>query len=70
MKDYAKITLTGKAVKNMTDEQWNALRNNIVADGRWDNEPYEITVFDDMGTMMVSGLPIVIGIEPDGYTHS
>lgn len=63
------------ALANATDEQLKALRDNVLKS--WAHIPDDgVTVSQDLSTLMVylraeeQSSPFVIGIEPDGYTHS
>lgn len=64
------------ALANATDEQLKALRDNVLK--HWQHVPDEgVIIIHDLGTLMVylRTVPdqppvIVVGIEPDGYTHS
>lgn len=81
MNDTAKIDISVKALREMTPAQHEALATNILSEGKWDAQD-EIRIRWDApmnknkpGTIMcqmMSGgdTTIVIGIEPDGYTHS
>lgn len=64
------------ALTHATDKQLIALRDNVLK--HWEHVPDDgVTVIHDLGTLMVylrtvpNRPPVfVLGIEPDGYTHS
>lgn len=69
MKPHVKVDVTAGTLAALTDEQFAALRDNVLAQGR----------FDSVGELRLAGggdylgviLPgLFIGIEKDGYTHS
>lgn len=70
MQDGSTIKFTAKALNDMTLSQFEAIKANIAAPTKWDDKVYDVSIYSDFGTLMLSGLPIIIGIEPDGYTHS
>ena len=69
MWDRTLLAVTAAVLKKSTDEQINALRQNILADGLWETEKPDM-IFMDHETLFVRFPSILIGIEPDGYTHS
>lgn len=62
------------AIAKATDEQLLALRDNVLAHwDRVDDEDITIVLEPNISrppTLMISMAGFVIGIEPDGYTHS
>jgi hypothetical protein len=63
------LSITAGVIQQATDEQWKALRDNVVAEGHWENSKCDL-IFMDHGTLFVRMDSILIGIEKDGYTHS
>lgn len=69
MRPDVKIEVTAGTLAAMTPKQFEALQENVLAEGQWENVE---------GTLRLSGgdylgvhLPAMfVGIEPDGYTHS
>jgi hypothetical protein len=69
MRDDARIHFTGRAMKEMSVEQFLALQRNIAAEGKWETQT-EATVVWSMDHIGVNIGGMYIGIESDGYTHS
>lgn len=75
MQDQTPVRLTAKAVKSMTEPQWESLRDNICRDGMWENAR-GVVCWMDLDALMVAPMDsedhqiMMIGIEADGYTHS
>lgn len=84
MKPHIKVEITAGTIANMTTEQFEALKNNVCAEGRWETavslktygggdylgvEPMSGHI-TDTGTLVVESPMMYIGIERDGYTHS
>jgi|KBSMisStaDraftv2_1062788.scaffolds.fasta_scaffold1952639_2 hypothetical protein len=69
MWDSTLLSVTAGVLKHMTDDQLNALKQNVLDDGQWETEKPEM-IFMDHETLFVRFPSILIGIEPDGYTHS
>jgi hypothetical protein len=69
MKPYVDLTINAGTLRSMTDEQFHALRDNVLADGKWETVDGPLRI--DGGEYLGVYLPnIFIGIEKDGYTHS
>lgn len=69
MKPNVRVDINVGTLRVMTDEQFHALRDNILNDGQW--ETVEEIRVDGAGSYIGVYLPnIFIGIEKDGYTHS
>lgn len=81
MKDTAKIDISVKALREMTQAQHEALATEILTEDKWTAQD-EIRIRWDapftkgnagtiMCQMMCNGnTSILLGIEPDGYVHS
>lgn len=69
MKPHVEVRLTAGTLCAMTDEQFHALRDNILAEGRWDTEDGPVNVMGG-SYLGVTLQGMFIGIEPDGYTHT
>lgn len=79
MQQNKKLSITPLAITDMTIEQLDSLKKNIVAEGQWDTAD-GANIWSEWGTIMVSPFKweangnektlILIGIEKDGYTHS
>lgn len=70
MKPGLNVNISAGTIASMTTEQFIALRDNICAEGRWDQVNDPITV-SGTGSYIGVHLPsLFIGIEKDGYTHS
>ena len=70
VKPHIKIEMTAGTLRSLSDEQFHALRDKVLADGLWEtiSEPVRV---DGMGEYVGVYLPnLFIGIEKDGYTHS
>jgi hypothetical protein len=69
MRPHVQIQLTAGTICAMTDEQFHALRDNVLAGGLWENVdgPLRIDGGDYLGVFLPG---IFVGIEKDGYTHS
>ncbi len=69
MRPYVQIQLTAGTICAMSDEQFHALRDNVLAEGLWENVegPLRIDGGDYLGVYLPN---IFVGIEKDGYTHS
>lgn len=70
MKPHIKIDITAGTLANMTIPQFEALRDNVLAEGRWDTIDEEIRVMGGGDHLGVELPGLYIGIEKDGYTHS
>lgn len=69
MKAYVPIQINAGTLAAMTDEQFHALRDNVFAEGLWENVEGPLRI--DGGEYLGVHLPgIFVGIEKDGYTHS
>jgi hypothetical protein len=70
MRPHVKIDVNAGTLAAMTDEQFRALRENILAEGLWEQVEGPVRV-DGAGEYVGVYLPnLFIGIERDGYTHS
>ncbi len=68
MKPHVPITLTAGTLANMTPAQLEALQQNVLAKGLWeDTEELNISGGDYLGVYLPN---IFLGIEKDGYCHS
>ncbi len=76
MQPHVKVDITAGTLAAMTVEQFTALRDNIVAEGKWESvDGVQVSsggFGDYIGVMPFSDGEslIFIGIEKDGYTHS
>ena len=84
MLDTAKIDISVKALREMTPAQHEALACNVLGEGKWDAHPEVRVRWDapmgytgtEAGTIFCQmigkdgTMTILLGIEPDGYTHS
>lgn len=75
MKPHIKIDITAGTIASMTIPQFEALRDNICREGRWDSigeeTPPVRMINVSGGSYLGVHLPdMFIGIEKDGYTHS
>lgn len=69
MKPGTPIDTTAGTLAALTPEQFKALQENILAEGNWDHLSGPIRVVgSDPLSITLGGL--MVGIEPDGYTHS
>lgn len=72
----AKIDITVEAITRMNHRQFEALQNNVLGLGLWENARECVIRTDLSGAMGVQikdgegKQMIFIGIESDGYTHS
>jgi hypothetical protein len=70
MQSHVKVEMTVGTLRSMTTEQFHALQDNILAEGKWETV-VETPLHIDGGDYLGVYLPgIFIGIEKDGYTHS
>jgi hypothetical protein len=74
VQQHIEIKTTVGVLASLTDAQLTSLRDNILAEGRWDTAD-AIKLFgggDHLGVQPEKdGHPMLyIGIERDGYTHS
>ncbi len=69
MKPYVQVQINAGTLVAMTDEQFHALRDNVLREGLWENVdgPLRIDGGDYLGVFLPG---IFVGIEKDGYTHS
>lgn len=77
MKPATPVTMTRSVMEKLVKAppaQFQALLENVTSDGLWETAD-EVVLWWDFETLMV--IPkrdgerlIVLGIEPDGYTHS
>ena len=69
MKPHVEVHISAGAICAMTDEQFHALRENILREGIWDQVegPLRIDGGDYLGVYLPG---LFVGIEKDGYTHS
>jgi hypothetical protein len=69
MKPHIKLDITVGCMREMTAEQFEALKRYILADGQWETqtEPLHISGSDYLGVQLEG---IFIVIEKDGYAHS
>jgi hypothetical protein len=74
MKPGTPITTTAGTLSNMNTLQLDALQANFLREGRWEtasrltvlgSDPVTVVPYDENDKPIM-----VIGIEPDGYTHS
>ena len=74
MKGDMIVTINVATLRSMTDEQFHALRDHVLADGLWENargclirggDYISVEPLDGDAKSM-----IYLGIEKDGYTHS
>ena len=72
MKPYVEIHIPAGTLRAMTDDQFHALRDNILREGVWENVegPLLVNGGESSGYIGVHLPSMFIGIEPDGYTHS
>lgn len=73
MHNSAKIEISAMALKCMTYDQFDALRENVLADGKWEQQNTAQIVWvpeGDKGYVGVTVGGMFIGIEQNGYTHS
>lgn len=72
MFDEIRLSVSAKALKEATPTQLQALKENILADGKWETvKNGEVFIYMDWGTLMVNiDKQMLIGIEQSGYTHS
>lgn len=75
MNNNIQVTIYVATLKNMTDEQFAALRDQVLADGLWENaRGLNFSASSDLVTvcpLTADGDPMIyLGIEKDGYTHS
>ena len=69
MKPYVTVHIPVGTLMNMTDEQLFALRQNVLAEGLWENVEGVLRI-DGLDYLGVHLPGIFVGIEKDGYTHS
>jgi hypothetical protein len=68
MKGDLKIDVNVATLRSMNAEQFEALKANVLADGKWETEQsLRLHGGEYLGVYLDS---IFIGIERDGYTHS
>lgn len=79
MNPHIKIHVTAGTLAAMSDEQFAALRQNVLAEGQWDSAKGlrlsgggdYLGVEPMSSSLRGSSVPLMfIGIERDGYTHS
>lgn len=69
MKPNIKADITVGTLASMTTPQFEALRDNVLAEGLWETvEEITINGSGDYVGVWVGGM--FLGIEKDGYTHS
>jgi hypothetical protein len=75
MRNDIEVTVRVGVLKAMNVEQFMALQEDVLADGKWENAKALSLGLGD-GALMVAPRDengnnmIVMGIEKDGYTHS
>lgn len=70
MKPHCKVDINVGTLRNMTHEQLDALKENMLNDGKWESEDVLHVSGGDYLGVTFDGNPLFIGIEKDGYTHS
>lgn len=70
MKPGLNVNISAGTIASMTTEQFESLRDNICAEGRWDqvSDPIHVSGTGEYIGVHVAGM--FIGVERDGYTHS
>jgi hypothetical protein len=70
VKPHIKVDVTAGVLASLTTEQFAALQDNVLADGRWEHFEGPLRL-SGHGEYVGVHLPnLFIGIEKDGYTHS
>lgn len=74
MKPDIKMNITVGTFRSLTTAQFEALKNNVLADGCWEtSDSVRVSGGGDyigVEPMRQGARDIFIGIERDGYTHS
>lgn len=73
MKSHLKVEMTVETMRSMSPEQFKALQENILAQGRWEAFDPATEVLHVSGHGDYIGVylgELFIGIEKDGHTHS
>ena len=70
MKPNVIIEIPAGTLATMTFGQFKALRDNIVAEGKWENVEAPVVRVSGGDYIGVHLPTMFIGIEKDGYTHS
>ena len=70
MQPHVMIEVTAGTLQQMTTPQFEALRDNVLAEGHWEPQTEPVRVIGGTDYIGVQLETIYIGIEKDGYTHS